>query len=266
MYRTDFWTLWEKARVGCSERIALKQVYYQGWNRPPAQVGCMRQVLRAGALGRPRGMGWRGRREGGSGWGTHVNPWLIQVNVWQKQLQYCKVISLQLIKINENKTKQGRFCSLFCQELQTQEAKQNTEKFHAYTALIFDFPRFSCGQRSHAKCDSCCPVGMFNSWLYDGNRASEFYLNPATQPTLCISCAQLLSCVWSLMTPWTVACKAPLSMGCPRQENGSGLPFPSPGDCSDPGIELNVSCIFCIGRQVLCHWATSSLVHTRRAQ
>ena len=30
MYRTDFWTLWEKSRVGCSERIALKQVYYQG--------------------------------------------------------------------------------------------------------------------------------------------------------------------------------------------------------------------------------------------
>ena len=63
----------------------------------------MRQVLRAGALGRPRGMGWRGRQEGGSGWGTHVNPWLIHVNLWQKPLQYCKVISLQLIKINENK-------------------------------------------------------------------------------------------------------------------------------------------------------------------
>ena len=30
MYRTEFWTLWEKARVGCSEGIALKQVYYQG--------------------------------------------------------------------------------------------------------------------------------------------------------------------------------------------------------------------------------------------
>ena len=100
MYRTDFWTLWEKARVGCSERTALKQVYYQVWNRSPAQIGCMRQVLRAGALGRPRGMGWGGRPEGGSGWGTHVNPWLIHVNVWQKPLQYCKVISLQLIKIN----------------------------------------------------------------------------------------------------------------------------------------------------------------------
>ena len=35
---------------------------------------------------RPRGMGWRGRWEGESGWGTHVNPWLIHVNVWQKPL------------------------------------------------------------------------------------------------------------------------------------------------------------------------------------
>ena len=65
----------------------------------------MRQMLRAGALGRPRGMGWRGRREGRSGWGTHVNPWLIHVNVWQKPLHYCKVISLQLIKINGKKLK-----------------------------------------------------------------------------------------------------------------------------------------------------------------
>ena len=66
----------------------------------------MRQVLGAGALGRPRGIGWRGRWEGGLGWGTHVNPWLMHVNVWQKPLQYCKVISLQLIKINGKKKKQ----------------------------------------------------------------------------------------------------------------------------------------------------------------
>ena len=105
MDKTDFWTLWEKARAGCSERTALKQVYYQGWNRPPSQVGCMRQVPRAGALERPRGMGWGGRWEGGSGWGTHVNPWLIHVNAWQKPLQFCKVISLQLIKINGKKEK-----------------------------------------------------------------------------------------------------------------------------------------------------------------
>ena len=89
--------------MGCSERIASKHVYYQGLNRSPPQVGCMRQVLGASALGRPRGMGWRGKREGGLGWGTHVNPWLIHVNLWQKPLQYCKVISLQLIKINGKK-------------------------------------------------------------------------------------------------------------------------------------------------------------------
>ena len=61
----------------------------------------MRQVLGPGALGRPRGMGWGGRWEGRSGWGTHANPRLIHVSVWQKSLQYCKVTSLQLIKINE---------------------------------------------------------------------------------------------------------------------------------------------------------------------
>ena len=41
----------------------------------------MRQALGPGALGRPRGIGWRGRWEEGSGWGTLVNPWLIHFNV-----------------------------------------------------------------------------------------------------------------------------------------------------------------------------------------
>ena len=66
-------------------------------------MGCMRQVLSSGALGRPRGIGWRGRRERGSGWGIHVPPWLIHVNVWQNPLKCCEVISRQLIKINEKK-------------------------------------------------------------------------------------------------------------------------------------------------------------------
>ena len=63
----------------------------------------MRQVLRAGALGRPRDMEWGGRWETGSGWGTHVNPWLIHVNVWQNPLQYCKVIRLQPKKKEKKK-------------------------------------------------------------------------------------------------------------------------------------------------------------------
>ena len=46
-----------------------------------------------------------------------------------------------------------------------------------------------------------------------------------------------LSRVQIFMTPWTVAYQAPLSMGFFRQEYWSGLPFPSPGDLPNPGIE-----------------------------
>ena len=74
----------------------------------------MRQMLRTSALGRPRGMGWRERWEGGSGWGTHVNPWLIHVNVWQKPLQYCKVISLQLLKTNEKNNLKSKIKNKHC--------------------------------------------------------------------------------------------------------------------------------------------------------
>ena len=46
-----------------------------------------------------------------------------------------------------------------------------------------------------------------------------------------------LSCVRLFETPWTVAYQALPSMGFSRQEYWSGLPFPSPGDLLDPGIE-----------------------------
>ena len=48
---------------------------------------------------------------------------------------------------------------------------------------------------------------------------------------------QLLSYFWLFVTPWTVAHQAPLSMRFPRRECWSGLPFPSPGDLPDSGIE-----------------------------
>ena len=48
----------------------------------------------------------------------------------------------------------------------------------------------------------------------------------------------VLSCIWFFTTLWTVAHQAPLPMGFFRQEYWSGLPFPSPGDLLDPGIEL----------------------------
>ena len=49
--------------------------------------------------------------------------------------------------------------------------------------------------------------------------------------------AKLLSHVRLFATPWTVAHQAPPSMGFSRQEYWSGLPFRSPGDLPNPGIE-----------------------------
>ena len=59
-------------------------------------------------------------------------------------------------------------------------------------------------------------------------------------PLACVR-TQSLSRVRFFVTTWTVAHQAPLSMGFPRQEYWSGLPFPSPGVLPDPEIES--SCI-----------------------
>ena len=43
--------------------------------------------------------------------------------------------------------------------------------------------------------------------------------------------------VWFFVTPWTIACQAPLPVEFSREEYWSGLPFPSPRDLPDPGIK-----------------------------
>ena len=75
----------------------------------------------------------------------------------------------------------------------------------------------------------------------EGILASQEYCCPAK---VCSSShtkwkvkVKLLSRVWLFVTPWTVAHQAPPSMKFFRQEYWSGLPFPSPGDLPDPGIE-----------------------------
>ena len=49
--------------------------------------------------------------------------------------------------------------------------------------------------------------------------------------------ACMFSCVQLFATLWSAACQAPLSMRFPRQKHENGLPFPSPGDLPNPGIE-----------------------------
>ena len=86
-------------------------------------------------------------------------------------------------------------------------------------------------------------------WLWRGReiRLSGFRL-PCVTDKLCdngksidfseLPFAQSLSWVWLFVSPWTtVAHQAPLSLGFPRQEYWSRLPFPSPGDLPDQGIE-----------------------------
>ena len=48
-------------------------------------------MLGAGALGRPRGRVWGGRRKEGSGWGTHVYLWWIHFDIWQNQYNIVKL-------------------------------------------------------------------------------------------------------------------------------------------------------------------------------
>ena len=59
----------------------------------------------------PRGMGWRGQWEEGSGWRGNVYLWPIHTDVWQNPSQYCKVIILQLKK--KKKTRRVRFLGNF---------------------------------------------------------------------------------------------------------------------------------------------------------
>ena len=58
-------------------------------------------MLGAGALGRPRRMVWGGRREEGSGWGTHVYLWRIHFDTWQNQ--YNIVTFKNKIKLKKKK-------------------------------------------------------------------------------------------------------------------------------------------------------------------
>ena len=78
MYGTDFWTLWEKVRAGGFERTAcilsiVKQITSPSWMHETS--------ARAWCTGKTQRNPVEREVEGVSGWGIHVTPWLIHVNV-----------------------------------------------------------------------------------------------------------------------------------------------------------------------------------------
>ena len=70
------------------------------------------------------------------------------------------------------------------------------------------------------------------------NISFSFPLRKYLGGRLLVVVVKLLSCISLFATLWTVSCKTPLSMEFSRQEYLSGLPFLSPGDLPDLGIEL----------------------------
>ena len=69
---------------------------------------------------------------------------------------------------------------------------------------------------------------------------------------VCVCILSRFSHVQFFVTLWIMACQFSLFVGFSRQEYLSGLPFSTPGDLPDPGIELNRLC--------LLHWRVGSLL------
>ena len=84
---------------------------------------------------------------------------------------------------------------------------------------------------------------LFPSWFWWAfNRVFKIYLSKyfwvdVEHLRRSVHCCLVTVMSNSFPIPWTVVCQASLSMGFHRQENWSGLPFPSPGDLLDPGTE-----------------------------
>ena len=153
-------------------------------------------------------------------------------------------------------------------------ALAGSRKEHRTPFAFLHFQTLGAGWRSRASPLSCCVNWMLRvPWLWvraDSTRNLQGLTTPTECLSMCFpplafqvlgkpglqvrqSCAHAHSVVFDSATPWSVALQAPLSMGFPRQEHWSGLPFPPPGDLPDPGIEP-YRLLRC--RQLLHRWAT----------
>ena len=75
---------------------------------------------------------------------------------------------------------------------------------------------------------------ILQGWMESGELSKEYV---CTEPSMVVVVVLVTKLWLTLVTPGTVFLQAPLSMGFSRQEHWNGLPFPSPGDLSDPEIK-----------------------------
>ena len=81
---------------------------------------------------------------------------------------------------------------------------------------------------------------LFNFyWSVVALQCASFYCTAKWMSYMCAQCNSSVtrSVMSDSATPWTVACRAPLSLEFSRQEYWSGVPFPSPGDLPNRGIK-----------------------------
>ena len=107
-------------------------------------------MLGAGALGRPRGLVWGGRREECSGWGTRVYLWQIHVDIWQNQYNIVKLKNKK-IKIKKKAKQKKKVCelksSLLQNLLQTINNKCSLFNWGYPITLLSFFRETVCGVR-----------------------------------------------------------------------------------------------------------------------
>ena len=175
--------------------------------------------------------GWDG--EGGSGWGTHVHPWLIHVNVWQKPLQDCKVISLQLKLSKVHSFLRCRFFTLAISCL-------TTSNLPWFMDLTFQIPMQYCSLQHQILLSS--PERPTTQWCFHFGPVTSFFL-------------ELLAVVLhsSPVTYWTLSSPESSSfgvtsfwlfiqfMGFSQQLYWDGLPFPPPVDHILSELSTNTS-------------------------
>ena len=139
----------------------------------------------------------------------------------------------------------------------------NPEKLRILNGLYFHLMVGIFNQQTAPRCEESsflpfCSLHVY-SYMY-----VYIYINAYTQTRACmlsrLCVLNHFSHVWLFVTLRTVARQAPMSMEFSRQEHWSGLLCP-PGDLPDLLFDPNrdwtfISCISCIGRRILYHWAT----------